>query len=51
MAKNMNKKLVFIDTDLGLDVDDAIALTLAMCSPELKIKGISTTFGDTATLM
>lgn len=38
---------IIIDTDIGDDVDDAFAVALALRSPELKILGISTTFGDT----
>jgi inosine-uridine nucleoside N-ribohydrolase len=38
---------VIIDTDIGDDIDDAFALALALKSPELKILGITTTFGDT----
>ena len=40
-------QLVVIDTDIGDDIDDAFALALALRSPELKILGITTTFGDT----
>lgn len=43
----MDRVKVFIDTDMGLDVDDAIALTLAAYSPEIEILGVSTIFGDT----
>src|SRR5581483_8606485 len=39
---------IIIDTDIGDDIDDAFAVALALRSPELKILGISTTFGDTA---
>src|SRR5260221_9787205 len=38
---------IIIDTDIGDDVDDAFAVALALRSPELKILGVSTTFGDT----
>ena len=38
---------IIIDTDIGDDIDDAFAVALALKSPELKIPGISTTFGDT----
>ena len=38
---------VIIDTDIGDDIDDAFALALALKSPELKILGVTTTFGDT----
>ena len=40
-------QLVIIDTDIGDDIDDAFALALALKSPELKILGVTTTFGDT----
>jgi purine nucleosidase len=40
---------VIIDTDIGDDIDDAFAVALALRSPELDIRGISTTFGDTET--
>src|SRR5690348_8654292 len=38
---------IIIDTDIGDDIDDAFAVALALRSPELKILGITTTFGDT----
>jgi purine nucleosidase len=38
---------VFVDTDIGDDIDDALALALLLCSPEVKVVGISTVFGDT----
>lgn len=41
------KIIVIIDTDIGDDVDDAFALGLAVSSPELKIAGITTAWGDT----
>jgi purine nucleosidase len=40
-------QLVIIDTDIGDDIDDAFAVALALESPELKILGITTAFGDT----
>ena len=40
-------QLVILDTDIGDDIDDAFALALALRSPELRILGITTTFGDT----
>src|SRR3954449_1278039 len=40
-------QLTIIDTDIGDDIDDAFALALALQSPELKILGITTEFGDT----
>ncbi len=40
-------QLVIIDTDIGDDIDDAFALALALRSPELRILGVTTTFGNT----
>lgn len=40
-------QLVIIDTDIGDDIDDAFALGLALKSPELKVVGVTTTFGNT----
>ncbi len=40
-------ELVLMDTDIGDDIDDAFALALALKSPELKILGVTTTFGNT----
>ena len=40
-------QLVIIDTDIGDDIDDAFALALALHSPELKILGVTTAFGNT----
>jgi len=44
-----NAEKVIIDTDIGDDIDDAFALALAVRSPELRILGVTTTFGDTET--
>jgi len=41
------RQLVMIDTDIGDDIDDAFAIGLALQSPEFKILGITTAFGDT----
>ncbi len=40
----MNK--VIIDTDLGTDIDDAMAISLAMKSSEIEIVGVTTVYGD-----
>ena len=48
LAQSTAQKII-IDTDIGDDVDDAFAVALALQSPELRILGISTTFGDTET--
>lgn len=40
-------QLVILDTDIGDDIDDAFAVALALRSPELKLLGITTEYGDT----
>lgn len=40
-------QLVLLDTDIGDDIDDAFALALLLNSPEVKLLGITTTYGDT----
>jgi purine nucleosidase len=42
------RQKVILDTDIGDDIDDAYALTLALHSPEFEILGVTTTWGDTA---
>ncbi len=37
---------IWIDTDIGTDVDDALALAYALRHPDLELVGISTVFGD-----
>src|ERR1700720_4478062 len=46
-AATAHPQLVWVDTDIGDDIDDAFALGLIVRSPELKLLGISTAFGDT----
>lgn len=41
-------QLAILDTDIGDDIDDAFALALVLRSPEIKLLGITTEFGDTA---
>ncbi len=41
------KHLVLLDTDIGDDIDDALALALAVRSPEIELTGVTTVFGDT----
>jgi purine nucleosidase len=43
------KTPVLIDTDIGDDIDDALALALALASPELEVRGITTVHGDSHT--
>ncbi|HZO73459.1 MAG TPA: nucleoside hydrolase [Ktedonobacteraceae bacterium] len=40
-------RAVFLDTDIGDDIDDALALALILQSPEIALQGVSTVFGDT----
>ena len=44
---NSQKYNVLIDTDIGDDIDDALALALVLCSPEIELLGVTTVFGDT----
>lgn len=41
-----NQIPIVIDTDIGADPDDAIALALACASPELNLLGVTTVDGD-----
>ena len=38
---------IIIDTDIGDDIDDAFAVGLALSSPEFKILGVTSAWGDT----
>ena len=38
---------VLIDTDIGDDIDDALALALALHCPEIDLLAVTTVFGDT----
>ena len=37
---------VVLDTDLGSDVDDILALAVILGSPELRLHGVTTVYGD-----
>jgi purine nucleosidase len=37
---------VILDTDIGTDVDDLIALSLLLCSPEVELVGVTCVYGD-----
>lgn len=39
-------KRIILDTDVGTDADDALAIALAAASPELEIMGVTTVHGD-----
>lgn len=45
--QSQQKYNVLIDTDIGDDIDDALALALALRSPEIELRGVTTVFGDT----
>jgi len=40
---------VWIDTDIGDDIDDAVALLAAARHPEMELVGVSTVYGDVGT--
>src|SRR5262245_6694416 len=49
-ADQPGKKIpVLIDTDIGFDLDDPLALGLALVSPELDVRGVTTVDGDAHT--
>lgn len=39
-------KRVILDTDIGTDVDDCLALALALASPELTLEAVTCVYGD-----
>ncbi|BCM91036.1 pyrimidine-specific ribonucleoside hydrolase RihB [Abditibacteriota bacterium] len=41
-----DKISIILDTDIGDDVDDALALTVALRSPEIEVVGVTTVFRD-----
>jgi len=47
-ATGRDREMVIIDTDIGDDISDALAVALALSSPELKVLGITSSLGDTA---
>ena len=40
-------KPILLDTDIGTDVDDAIAIALLVASPEIDLRAVTTVSGDT----
>lgn len=42
----MTPTRVILDTDIGTDVDDCLALALLLHSPELQLEGITCVYGD-----
>jgi purine nucleosidase len=47
IQSHKDKHSILLDTDIGDDIDDALALALALNSPEIDLHGITTVFGDT----
>jgi purine nucleosidase len=43
----MTIKPIILDTDIGTDADDCLALALCLASPELKLTAVTTVYGDT----
>src|SRR5436190_6351857 len=43
------KTPIILDTDIGGDIDDALALGLVLTSPELEVRGVTTVDGDAYT--
>lgn len=41
------KEKIIIDTDIGDDIDDALALALAISSPEIELVGVTTVYKNT----
>ena len=39
---------IILDTDIGTDVDDAMALAVILGSPQLQLDAVTTVYGDTA---
>ena len=37
---------IILDTDIGTNADDAVALSLVLKSPEIQLEGITTVYGD-----
>jgi purine nucleosidase len=38
---------IILDTDIGTDVDDCLALALLVSSPELQLQAVTCVYGDT----
>jgi Inosine-uridine preferring nucleoside hydrolase len=43
------KMPIILDCDIGTDIDDTFALALALLSPELDLRGVTTVSGNTIT--
>src|SRR5215211_882332 len=47
MAESDTRRPVLLDTDIGTDVDDLLALALLVAAPEVQLIGVTTVYGDT----
>src|SRR5215212_11453055 len=47
MAESDMRRPVVLDTDIGTDVDDLLALALLVGAPEVELIGVTTVYGDT----
>lgn len=45
-GETLTTKRLILDTDIGTDVDDCLALALILASPELDLIGVTTVYGD-----
>lgn len=45
-SENSRPREVIIDTDIGDDIDDVLALAVATASPELKLRGVTTVMAN-----
>lgn len=43
----MPQRCIILDTDIGSDVDDCLALALILASPECRLAAVTTVYGDT----
>lgn len=48
-VQSSQKQMLLVDTDIGDDIDDALALALVLNSPEIELQAVTTVFGDTRT--
>jgi len=42
----VDRKTVILDTDIGTDVDDCMALALLLGSPEVELAAVTTVYAD-----
>jgi purine nucleosidase len=47
MAESDMRRPVHLDTDIGTDVADLLALALPVAAPEVQLIGVTTVYGDT----